>query len=95
MYAIGILGKEAQSLKIVPIAGNKISRLEPKVRGVGDNEPANSTLEEMTPQQKLAETTAIWGIKRDIEKAKKKLALKQDEDPDTHINLDVKMKMLV
>ncbi|XP_029128333.1 uncharacterized protein LOC109803772 [Cajanus cajan] len=70
MYAIGVLDKEAQTLKIVPIAGNKIFRLEPKVKGMGaaDSEPAHSTLEEMTPQQKLAETTAIWGTKRDMEK---------------------------
>lgn len=97
MYAIGVLDKEAQTLKIVPIAGNKIFRLEPKVKGMGaaDSEPAHSTLEEMTPQQKLAETTAIWGTKRDMEKAKRKLALKQDEDPDTQRNLDVKMKHVI
>lgn len=48
----------------------QIFRLEPKVKGVdaADNEPASSTLEEMTPQQKFAETTAIWGTKKDIEK---------------------------
>ncbi|KAG2384035.1 uncharacterized protein HKW66_Vig0152020 [Vigna angularis] len=98
MFALGLLDKEAGTLKIVPIAGNKIFRLEPKVKGVdtGDNEPANSTLEEMTPQQKIAETTAIWGTKKDIEKwldtAKKKLALKQDEDPNSQRNLNVKMK---
>ncbi|KAL2323378.1 hypothetical protein Fmac_027757 [Flemingia macrophylla] len=95
MYAIGVLDKEARTLKIVPIAGNKIFRLEPKVKGVGDNEPANSSMEEMTPQQRLAETTAIWGTKRDIEKAKKKLAVKQDEAPDTQRNLDVKMKNVI
>ncbi|TKY72759.1 DNA-directed RNA polymerase I subunit rpa49 [Spatholobus suberectus] len=97
MYALGVLDKEARTLKVVPIAGNKMFRLEPKVKGVGaaDNKPAHSTLEEMTPQQKLAETTAIWGTKKDIEKAKKKLALKQDEDPDSQRNLDVKMKNVV
>jgi len=48
----------------------QIFRLEPKIKGMeaADNEPANSTLEEMTPQQKIAETTSIWGTKRDIEK---------------------------
>lgn len=48
----------------------QIFRLEPKVKGVdaADNEPASSTLEEMTPQQKFAETTAILGTKKDIEK---------------------------
>ncbi|KAG4949324.1 hypothetical protein AAZX31_15G157500 [Glycine max] len=93
-YALGVLDKEAGTLKVVPIAGNKIFRLEPKVKGVGafENEPANSTLEEMTQQQKFAETTSIWGTKKDIEKAKKKLALRQDEDPDSQRNLDVKMK---
>ncbi|XP_027904924.1 DNA-directed RNA polymerase I subunit RPA49 [Vigna unguiculata] len=94
MFALGLLDKEAGTLKIVPIAGNKIFRLEPKIKGMeaADNEPANSTLEEMTPQQKIAETTSIWGTKRDIEKAKKKLALKQDEDPNSQRNLDVKLK---
>ncbi|RDX82007.1 rpa49, partial [Mucuna pruriens] len=97
MYALGVLDKEAGTLKIVPVAGNKIFRLEPKVKGMeaADNEPANSTLEEMTPQQKIAETTAIWGTKKDIEKAKKKQALRQDDDPDSQRNLDVKMKNVV
>ncbi|KAK7413041.1 hypothetical protein VNO78_04878 [Psophocarpus tetragonolobus] len=97
MYALGVLDKEAGSLKIVPIAGNKIFRLEPKVKGVrtSELEPAHSTLEEMTPQQKFAETTAIWGTKKDIEKAKKKLALTQDDDPDSQRNLDVKLKNVV
>ncbi|ESW10773.1 hypothetical protein PHAVU_009G236700 [Phaseolus vulgaris] len=94
MFALGVLDKEAGSLKIVPIAGNKVFRLEPKVKAVGaaDNEPASSALEDMTPQQMFAETTAIWGTKKDIEKAKKKLALKQDENPDSQRNLDVKMR---
>jgi len=48
----------------------QVFRLEPKVKAVGaaDNEPASSTLEDMTPQQMFAETTAIWGTKKDIEK---------------------------
>lgn len=52
------------------MGADQIFRLEPKVKGVGafENEPANSTLEEMTQQQKFAETTSIWGTKKDIEK---------------------------
>ncbi|XP_027335914.1 DNA-directed RNA polymerase I subunit rpa49 [Abrus precatorius] len=97
MYALGVLDKEAGSLKIVPIAGNKIFRMEPKVKGLeaADPEPATSTMEELTPHQKLAQTTAIWGTKKEIEKAKKKLALRQDDNPDSQKNLDVKMKNVV
>ncbi|KAK7329166.1 hypothetical protein VNO77_23315 [Canavalia gladiata] len=97
MYALGVLDKESRTLKIVPIAGNKIFRLEPKVKGLEavDTEPATSTMEELTPQQKAVQTTAMWGTKKEIEKAKKKQALKQDENPDAQKNLDVKMKNVV
>ncbi|XP_061361965.1 uncharacterized protein LOC133305742 [Gastrolobium bilobum] len=100
MYALGVFDKEAQTLKVVPIAANKIFRLEPKVKAleVADKEPVNSTMEELTPQLKAVkarQTTALWGTKKEIEKAKKKLALKQDDDPDAQKNLDVKMKNVV
>ncbi|KAJ1378216.1 RNA polymerase I associated factor, A49-like [Sesbania bispinosa] len=95
MYALGVFDKEAQTLKVVPVAANKIFRLDPKIKGLEDREPASSTMEDLTPQQKVAQTTAIWGTKKEIEKAKKKLALKQDEEPDSQRNLDVKMKNVV
>ncbi|KAK7303929.1 hypothetical protein RJT34_14850 [Clitoria ternatea] len=98
MYALGVLDKEAGTLKIVPVAGNKIFRLEPKVKGIADKEPESSTVEEMTWKKKAAaaaQTTVLWGTKKAVEQAKKKQALRQDEGPDALKNLDVKMKDVV
>ncbi|OIV97280.1 hypothetical protein TanjilG_07032 [Lupinus angustifolius] len=97
MYALGVFDKETQTLKVVPIAANKIFRLEPKVKGLGaaDKEPANSTIEELTPAEKARQTTAMFGTKRDIEKVKKRMALQQDQEPDSPKNADGKKKDVV
>ncbi|KAK7281277.1 hypothetical protein RIF29_09108 [Crotalaria pallida] len=94
MYALGVFDKETHTLKVVPIAANKIFRLEPKVKGLeaADNEPASSTIEELTQEEKARQTTAMVGTKRDNEKNKNWLALQQGQEPNSQEKLDVKMK---
>ncbi|XP_077233795.1 DNA-directed RNA polymerase I subunit rpa49-like [Tasmannia lanceolata] len=69
-YALGILDKDKQSLKIVPIAANKIFRLEPRVR-----EPPKELNEEDPIAEKQAnkmrDLTNLYGTKKDIRKARK------------------------
>nr|DAD49211.1 TPA_asm: hypothetical protein HUJ06_019148 [Nelumbo nucifera] len=82
-YALGVLDKETQTLKIVPIASNKIFRLEPRVRGseVSDKEPRGELQEEdLTAEQKadkIRDLTNLYGTKKSIsrdEMEKKRLA---------------------
>ncbi|RYR62646.1 hypothetical protein Ahy_A04g020347 isoform B [Arachis hypogaea] len=97
MYAIGVFDKEKGTLKVVPVAANKIFRLEPKVKALDavDKEPATSTVEELTPLDwavKQRQITNLFGTKKEITKTKKRLALTQDDDPESQKNLDVKME---
>ncbi|KAK4267522.1 hypothetical protein QN277_024291 [Acacia crassicarpa] len=97
MYALGVFDKETHSLKVVPIAANKIFRLDPKVRGLeySDKEPENSTPAELTAKEradKAREATLLWGTKSSIRKAKKIQALRQEGDPESQKELDLKLK---
>ncbi|KAL3511651.1 hypothetical protein ACH5RR_024368 [Cinchona calisaya] len=94
-YGLGVLDKSTQTLKIVPIATNKIFRLEPRVGGL--DLPENETLEtvkhELTAKEKadkLKELTLMYSSKKTIRQAKKLDSLRQIEDPKTQQDLDQK-----
>ncbi|XP_019193261.1 PREDICTED: DNA-directed RNA polymerase I subunit rpa49 [Ipomoea nil] len=73
-YAIGVLDKETQTLKIVPIAGNKVIRLDPKVAGVDIPEDENMDKKQLTAEEKALKTRALtemYSNKKSIRKAKK------------------------
>ncbi|KAF7838000.1 DNA-directed RNA polymerase I subunit rpa49 [Senna tora] len=101
MYALGVFDKETQTLKVVPIAANKIFRLDPKVRGLeysDKEETANSAVSELTSQQKAdraREATIMWGTKKAKREAKKIQARKQEDDRQSQKDLDNKMKNIV
>ncbi|XP_022151610.1 DNA-directed RNA polymerase I subunit rpa49 [Momordica charantia] len=99
-YALGVLDKATQSLKIVPIAANMIFRLDPKVRGSDVSEKESPTVvdDELSVQEKadrMRELTNLYGTKRSIKQAKKLHSLKQVDDSDTQKDLDEKMKNVV
>ncbi|OVA10366.1 RNA polymerase I associated factor [Macleaya cordata] len=101
-YALGVLDKETQSLKIVPIACNKIFRLEPRVGGldVCKNEPSKESKEEelLTVEEKagkIRDLTNLYGTKKVITKAKKNDILHRKEDPSTQKDLQKKTEKLV
>ncbi|XP_022964095.1 DNA-directed RNA polymerase I subunit rpa49-like [Cucurbita moschata] len=99
-YALGVLDKATQSLKIVPIASNMIFRLDPKVRGsdVPENESPSVANDELSVQEKadrMRELSNLYGTKKSIKQAKKLLSLKQEDDPETKKDLDGKMKNVV
>lgn len=91
-YGLGILDKATQTLKIVPIANNKIFRLEPKVQGVfSDKEPASSVMGELSAHEKAEkriELHNLYGTKKSIRQNKKMQTLKQEDDPDSQNDLD-------
>eukprot|EP00268_Persea_americana_P000970 TRINITY_DN10293_c0_g1_i1.p1 TRINITY_DN10293_c0_g1~~TRINITY_DN10293_c0_g1_i1.p1 ORF type:complete len:431 (+),score=88.91 TRINITY_DN10293_c0_g1_i1:205-1497(+) len=60
-YAIGILDKEKQSLRIVPITANKIFRLEPRVRG--EPHELNEELPTEKSAARMRDLTNLYGTK--------------------------------
>ncbi|GLT60803.1 hypothetical protein SLA2020_335520 [Shorea laevis] len=96
-YALGVFDKESQSLKIVPVACDRVFRLEPKVRGldVADEEPESSVKEEISAQQKadkMKELTILFGTKKSIKEAKKKHSLNQEDNPKSQEELGGRIK---
>ncbi|XP_078429520.1 DNA binding / DNA-directed RNA polymerase [Wolffia australiana] len=92
-YALGVINKETQSLRIVPIAANKIFRLEPRVKGKSEEElqkedpPAESMLE------KRILLTNLYGSKRHKTVVNRRSTLKkQMEDPNAKESLENQMK---
>ncbi|GAB4852850.1 hypothetical protein Ancab_017047 [Ancistrocladus abbreviatus] len=90
-YAIGVLDKETKQLKIVPIASNKIFRLEPRVSGsdTSNKDPLTPEKEELTSQKradKIRDLTQLYGTKSAIKGAEKLWKLKQKEDAEQAIN---------
>lgn len=84
-FSLGVLDKETQTLKIVPIAANKIIRLEPRVRGseVPETEDPNTAKQELTAEErsdKLRELTQMYSSKKSIRQARKLDSLRQQED---------------
>ncbi|CAN4099527.1 unnamed protein product [Withania somnifera] len=84
-YSLGLLDKETQTLKIVPIAANKIIRLEPRVGGseVPETENPDSVKQTLTAEErsdKLRDLTQMYSSKKSIRQARKLDSLRQQED---------------
>lgn len=84
-YSLGLLDKETQTLKIVPIAANKIIRLEPRVRGseLPETEDPDTVKQELTAEErndKLRDLTQMYSSKKSIRQARKLDSLRQQED---------------
>lgn len=97
VYTLGVLDKETNTLKIVPIASNKIIRLEPRVGGLDyDKEPSSVSVKtELSAEQRadrMRELTNLYGTKKSISQAKKRRALNQGDDPESQKILDSKIK---
>lgn len=92
-YALGVLDKETKKLKIVPIAANKIFRLEPRVRTTQkpDKEPVTPAKAELTVAERVEQLnslTNLYGTKTAIKQARKATLLRPSEDADTHQGID-------
>ncbi|XP_047325672.1 DNA-directed RNA polymerase I subunit RPA49 [Impatiens glandulifera] len=95
-YALGVLDKETGILKIVPIASNKIFRLEPKIQGLDESDkgPAKEELTEDKKAHIQRERLLMYETKRAINKDKKKDAIYKKDDPSTQENMEVKLKKI-
>ncbi|XP_072991748.1 DNA-directed RNA polymerase I subunit rpa49 [Typha latifolia] len=90
-YALGVLDKETQTLKIVPIAANKIFRLEPQilVNQPAHTEPSEGLTEEslatVKVEKKIADLTSLYGTKKDRDKDTRWRSLNQQRnDPSAY-----------
>ncbi|KAK8578852.1 hypothetical protein V6N13_142129 [Hibiscus sabdariffa] len=97
-YSLGVLDKETGTLKIIPIATNKIFRMEPRVRtSETANEDASvSAKSELTSDNKdkldkLGELTTLYGTKKDRKKRKDYIDLKKEADPESQKALEKKI----
>jgi DNA-directed RNA polymerase I subunit RPA49 len=74
-YALGVLDKDTGVLKIVPIAANKIFRLEPKIRNMDSVDKELGAHEEDLPQEerwaKRRKLTEQYETARSMKQAKK------------------------
>ncbi|KAK1280505.1 hypothetical protein QJS04_geneDACA019871 [Acorus gramineus] len=81
-YALGVLDKESGSLKIVPIAANKIFRLEPRVTVAA--KPSQDIVEkesvEVNRREKIREVMKLYGTKRTKNMIKNMDSLRQQEN---------------
>ncbi|XP_065867132.1 DNA-directed RNA polymerase I subunit rpa49 [Euphorbia lathyris] len=99
-YALGVMDKKSQTLKIMPIAGNKIFRLEPKIRGLdtSDKEPAVVENEELSAQNKgngMETLTVTYGTKKKQNQLKKQKLLQMDNNPESLGDLSKKIDNIV
>lgn len=90
-YALGVLDKDTQTLKILPITANKIFRLEPKCGGSDATEDkAQENLKDNTEEKtdKLRRLDAMFSTKKTITKNKKFDSLRQKQDPRSKQDLE-------
>ncbi|CAH2053765.1 unnamed protein product [Thlaspi arvense] len=75
VYSLGVLDKETQTLKILPIAYNKIYRLEPRVKKF-ESEASESEVipQELNEDEQREELNKSFGTKKAINDEKKRRA---------------------
>lgn len=93
-YAVGVLDRNTQTLKIVPIAANKIFRLEPRVRGsdVADKDAGKGEISAEVQANMKAMLDTRYGTKKSLRQSKKMHALNKENDPESQKDLALKMK---
>ncbi|KAI8536064.1 hypothetical protein RHMOL_Rhmol10G0226900 [Rhododendron molle] len=93
-YALGVLDKQLQTLKIVPIASNKIFRLEPRVRGLelSVKEPSKEELTTEKKYVKLRDTIGKFGTKKERKRMMEWESLHRKEDPEAQEALGKKFE---
>ncbi|KAL7599903.1 hypothetical protein Lser_V15G25300 [Lactuca serriola] len=90
-YALGVLDKQTQTLKIVQIEANKIFRLEPKFEN--QENPVDETVKEDENKVTAEDTEAKYNFstKKSERAAKKERALRANRDPEAQEDLNNKM----
>uniref|UniRef100_A0A1J3G8U3 DNA-directed RNA polymerase I subunit RPA49 n=1 Tax=Noccaea caerulescens TaxID=107243 RepID=A0A1J3G8U3_NOCCA len=97
VYTLGVLDKEAQTLRILPIAHNKVFRLEPRVKKETVNSEAaeSAVITELSDKERQIKgrekLNSKFGTKSAINRDKKKKALNLGADPDAQDSDDRKL----
>ncbi|KAL7180422.1 hypothetical protein ACSBR1_043592 [Camellia fascicularis] len=93
-YALGVLDKESQTLKIVPIASNKIFRLEPIVAGSDsyEKEPSKEELRAEERADKIRDLKRMYSTGKSVKQDKKRQILYRKANPENQEELDRKIE---
>ncbi|KAI4381850.1 hypothetical protein MLD38_007881 [Melastoma candidum] len=95
-YALGVLDKESGVLRVVPIAANRVFRMEPKVPSrEADDQQSELAVEELSAQNRyegIRQLTSIFGTKQSIRRDQMLQSLKLVDDPDAREDLDEKIR---
>ncbi|KAL8537791.1 hypothetical protein ACS0TY_012792 [Phlomoides rotata] len=98
-YALGVLDKETGVLKMVPIAANRIFRLDPKVGGLKqpEKELPDASKEDTAEEKynKRNNLSLMYSTKKNIRRDKKREALRETGDPGMQEDMDHKLKGIV
>ncbi|XP_078172941.1 DNA binding / DNA-directed RNA polymerase [Carex rostrata] len=85
-YALGVLDKESQTLKIVPIAANKVLRLEPHLEDKESHVEQSEVTEASATgkvERKMADLTNMFGAQKDKVQQKRMQNLYEQINNDT------------
>ncbi|KAL7114023.1 hypothetical protein ACP275_04G095600 [Erythranthe tilingii] len=96
-YGLGVLDKETRILRIVPIAGNRIFKLVPRIASVeqSDKELPEEVTEEASKSDRAKQTTKMYSTKKNIKKDEKMdtlYTLRQTDEPGMEGDTDMKLK---
>ncbi|KAL1533412.1 DNA-directed RNA polymerase I subunit RPA49-like [Salvia divinorum] len=96
-YALGVLDKETGVLKMVPIAANKIFRLEPKVAGLEQPENESRDADKETEayeerNEKFMNVTRMYSTKKNIRRDEKRETLRKTDDVGAQEGMEQKLE---
>ncbi|XP_010465269.1 PREDICTED: DNA-directed RNA polymerase I subunit rpa49 [Camelina sativa] len=92
-YSLGIVNREKKTIRIFPIAHNKIIRLEPRIKTVEAKEEEASEAE-VSIRDRLSKTNQKYSTKKVVSRDKKKRNLNLGDDAETQKFLDGKLNEL-
>ncbi|XP_010487173.1 PREDICTED: DNA-directed RNA polymerase I subunit rpa49-like [Camelina sativa] len=92
-YALGVVNREKKTIRIFPVAHNKIIRLEPRIKTEEANEEEASDAE-LSIRDRLSKTNQKYSTKKVVSRDKKKRNLNLGDDAETQKFLDGKLNEL-
>ncbi|XP_068648819.1 DNA-directed RNA polymerase I subunit rpa49 [Aristolochia californica] len=90
-YALGVLDKETQTLKIIPIAANKIFRLDPKLRNSSESSEDEEVDAPQSSYTDFRNLSKLYGTKKQRNWAHKVEDRRHKDDPETKSQLESKV----
>ncbi|EOA30600.1 hypothetical protein CARUB_v10013731mg [Capsella rubella] len=96
-YALGIVNRKNRTIRILPVAHNKIIRLEPRIKtqeATEEEASGSAVVSELSIRDRLRKTNSTFGTKKAVSRDKKKRDLNVGDDAETQKFLDGKLNEL-